>query len=128
MNIKIAATLLALTAGLSAAPLPVLADPPPWAPAHGYRAKHRYVYYPQREIYYEPEARSWFWLDGGNWRVGASLPAIYQPFVSGGVSIELDTDRPYTEHRQVVAEYGGRSDGPGKGNGQGQGKGNKGKH
>lgn len=104
LSVLISAAALAASAGIS---LPVQADPPPWAPAHGYRAKHAYVYYPEREIYYAPETRMWFWLSGGNWRVGASLPVAYRPYVSvGGVSIELDTDRPYLEHRYVVEHYG----------------------
>jgi len=72
-----------------------IADPPPWAPAHGWRAKHghgdryyyeeaprvvhyRYVYYPEREIYYAPERGLWFWLDGPRWR-GAAAPTRAAP-------------------------------------------------
>jgi hypothetical protein len=95
-----------LAAGL-AVPLPVQADPPPWAPAHGYRAKqHAYVYYPEREIYYAPESRTWFWLSGGNWQVGASLPTEYRPYATGGVSITLEAERPYDQHAYVVERYG----------------------
>lgn len=100
----IRATLLGTALALS---VPVAwADPPSHAPAHGYRAKHRYVYYPEREIYYAPESRLWFWLSGGDWRFGASLPAGYQQYTSGGISIELGSDRPYHEHGYVVREYG----------------------
>src|ERR1043166_9480573 len=41
----------------------VWADPPDHAPAHGYRGKHHYIYYPQKQIYYGPEPQLWFWLD-----------------------------------------------------------------
>ena len=82
------------------------AAPPDHAPAYGYRAKHRYVYYPEREIYYAPESRLWFWISGGDWRFGAALPGAYQQYTSGGVSIELASDRPYTEHVHVVERYG----------------------
>ena len=109
------------------------ADPPPWAPAHGYRAKHRYVYYPDRQIYYAPEAQLWFWLTGDGWRFGARLPLAYQPYVgSGGVALELYTDRPYEDHDEVIQHYGGPpstftdpgggDNGPGKGHGHGKGK------
>ena len=27
--------------------------PPPWAPAHGFRANTRYVYFPEYNIYYD---------------------------------------------------------------------------
>ncbi len=100
-----------------------IADPPPWAPAHGWRAKHghgdryyveeaprvvhyRYVYYPEREIYYAPERGLWFWLDGGRWQFGVNLPTRYNAYRTGGVSVMLDTDRPYTEHVYVEQHYG----------------------
>ncbi|HSW14354.1 MAG TPA: hypothetical protein VLI06_16020 [Solimonas sp.] len=99
----------ALLALAAAMPVPAAwADPPGWAPAHGYRAKHRYVYYPTHEIYYEPASSLWFWLDGGGWRFGASLPVYYQQYTRGGISIELDADRPYHRHDYVVEHYGRR--------------------
>ncbi|WP_266169379.1 hypothetical protein [Dyella subtropica] len=83
--------------------------PPPWAPAHGWRAKHHYTYYPEGEVYYAPDTRVWFWLDGGNWRSGISLPMEFQGYVrTGGVSIDLDEDRPYVQHTYVIEHYGGR--------------------
>ncbi len=86
------------------------ADPPPWAPAHGWRAKHQYTYYPRGEVYYAQESRTWFWLDGGNWRSGISLPAPFEAYVRvGGVNIELGSDRPYVEHRYVIEHYGGEA-------------------
>ncbi|MGH8807798.1 MAG: hypothetical protein ACREX0_07970, partial [Noviherbaspirillum sp.] len=55
------AFIAALGLGLA---LPALADPPPWAPAHGRRAKEareqRYVYYPAQQVYYAPEQKAWF--------------------------------------------------------------------
>ena len=89
------------------------AAPPPWAPAHGYRAQaaHRYVYYPNHQIYYAPDRQLWFWIDGGDWRVGSRLPSAYQSFAVGGVSIELDAAKPYERHGYVVEHYGK----PGKG-------------
>ena len=57
-------TLLALTLAAVAIPAPVMADPPRWAPAHGYRDKHRSIY-DARGRYYEPRR-----LDRGDavWR------------------------------------------------------------
>lgn len=118
-------TLAALIALGGAAAMPVLADPPPWAPAHGYRAKHAYVYYPRGEVYYAPDTRMWFWLSGSNWQAGVSLPSSLQAYVNvGGVNISLDTDRPYTEHATVVQQYGGeppRGDDDHRGRGLGKG-------
>jgi hypothetical protein len=110
----LSAALLALGAACA---LPAWAGgPPPWAPAHGWRAKHHYTYYPEGEIYYAPESRLWFWLDGGSWRSGISLPLDFQGYVrTGGVSIELDADRPYVRHDYVVEHYGGRPPRAGRG-------------
>ena len=84
------------------------ADPPPWAPAHGWRAKHQYVYYPSAEVYSAPASRTWFWLGGNGWQAGVSLPVALQGYVSvGGVNIALDVDRPYLRNDYVVQRYGG---------------------
>lgn len=100
-------SVIAIAAVSAGMPMPAFADPPPWAPAHGYRAKqHRYVYYPAREIYYAPETRMWFWLNGGSWQFGASLPVEYRPYATGGVNVVLETDRPYQQHSYVVERYG----------------------
>lgn len=102
---------VALLAAWLALPSPAVADPPPWAPAYGYRAKqHRYVYYPAYEVYYAPETQLWFWLDGGRWRVGASLPTGVVVAGVPGVSVVLGAERPYREHAYVVERYGGRRD------------------
>lgn len=86
----------------------VYADPPPWAPAHGWRAKHRYVYYPAAEVYYAPASRLWFWLGGDGWQAGVGLPLALQGYVrTGGIRIGLDVDRPYLRNDYVVHRYGG---------------------
>jgi len=104
MKASIAILLVVLTCGWTA---PAFSDPPAHAPAHGWRAKHRYTYYRDHEIYYSPESSAWFWMDrDGHWHFGANLPVRLQQFTVGGVSIELDTDRPYQEHAYVVEHYG----------------------
>lgn len=48
-------TILALTLAAVAMPItPALADPPPWAPAHGRRAHDRAAIYDSHGRYYEP--------------------------------------------------------------------------
>jgi hypothetical protein len=61
--------------------------PPAHAPAHGYRAKHQYRYYPS------------------NWEVGASLPGSLRVGLGDSVSIELDTAKPYTHHAEHVKKF-----------------------
>lgn len=76
--------------------------PPPHAPAHGYRAKYKYRYYPDYSVYYDAHDQLYFYLEGSNWRVSASLPHALQVDLGGYVFIETDTDKPfihYEEHR-----------------------------
>ena len=52
--------------------------PPPWAPAHGRRAKYRYYYYPSHYVYYDTARGVYFYLAGDGWRVSAHLPSGVQ--------------------------------------------------
>jgi hypothetical protein len=76
--------------------------PPAHAPAHGYRAKHQYRYYPSRSVYYDTGRGLYFYLKGDNWEVGASLPGSLRVGLGDSVSIELDTAKPYTHHAEHV--------------------------
>lgn len=99
---------MALLATFLAPPLAALAEPPPWAPAYGYRAKHyRYIYYPRYGVYYAPETQLWFWLSGRHWRFGASLPSGIVVAGTPGVSVVLGTPYPYEENPYVIERYGG---------------------
>jgi hypothetical protein len=79
--------------------------PPPHAPAHGYRAKHQYWYYPSRSVYYDTGRGLYFYLKGNGWEVGASLPSNLRVGLGDSVSIELDTDKPYIYHSEHVKKY-----------------------
>lgn len=89
----------------------VYAKPPPWAPAYGWRAKHRhakakyiYHYYPAQQVYFLPAHRQYFWLDGGVWKVGMQLPP--NVVVTGRPAIvDLDTELPYTRHPEIVVRF-----------------------
>jgi hypothetical protein len=68
--------------------------------------KHDYVYYGDHDIYFAPETRTYFWREGGDWRSGAELPAENRAYIrSGGVKIQLDTDRPYERNDWVIEHY-----------------------
>jgi len=79
--------------------------PPPHAPAHGYRAKHHYRYYPSCSVYYDSGRKLYFYLKGDNWEVGASLPSSIRVSLGDYVSIELETDKPYVYHADHVKRY-----------------------
>ena len=79
--------------------------PPAHAPAHGYRTKHQYRYYPSRSVYYDTGRRLYFYIKGDNWEVGASLPKQIRIGLGDSVNIELDTDKPYVYHSKHVKKY-----------------------
>ncbi|CAM4251197.1 hypothetical protein [Flavobacterium terrigena] len=53
--------------------------PPKWAPAHGYRAKTRHIYFPEQNFYYDIQQRSYFYLNSGKWSISVAIPT---PFIS----------------------------------------------
>ena len=48
--------------------------PPDHAPAHGYRAKRQYKYYPSASVYHDFNKGLYFYLSGSNWQVRTTLP------------------------------------------------------
>jgi hypothetical protein len=79
--------------------------PPAHAPARGYRAKHKYRYYPDCSVYHDTERGLYFYIKGGNWEVGASLPSHMRAGLGESVTIELDTDKPYDHNADHVKKY-----------------------
>ena len=43
--------------------------PPPWAPAHGYRAKTRHVYFPDQNFYFDVQKSVYIYMSGDKWQV-----------------------------------------------------------
>jgi len=78
--------------------------PPPWAPAHGRRARmYSYRYYPSSYVYFEASRGLYFYFSAGRWQSGISLPSGIHIDVGDFVSIDLESERPYdhfAEHRQ----------------------------
>jgi hypothetical protein len=79
--------------------------PPAHAPAHGYRAKHHYRYYPSCYVYFDVSRKCYFYLSGDSWKVSASLPVHMRVQLGNYVSIEMDTDRPYTKFKEHKKKY-----------------------
>jgi hypothetical protein len=79
--------------------------PPAHAPAHGYRAKHKYRYYPREQVYFDPGRQIFFYLEGPNWRMGASLPGPLQVNLTHFVHIEMEHERPYLEFEKHKTKY-----------------------
>jgi hypothetical protein len=81
------------------------AGPPAHAVAHGYRAKHKFRYYPDVCVYFDIVKGVYFYQDGGDWRMSASLPVSLNLRLGSHVTISMDSDRPYTEFRMHKAKY-----------------------
>lgn len=69
--------------------------------------KHNYVYYADHDIYFAPDTRTYYWrTSNGSWVSGTTLPSEEEAFVRNkGVTIELDTDKPYERNDYVIAHY-----------------------
>jgi hypothetical protein len=83
----------------------VKSGPPPHAPAHGYRAKHTYYYYPDAYVYFDISRRVYFYLQGDKWRMSASLPHSFSVRLGQHVMIELDSERPYKHFDKHKKKY-----------------------
>ena len=79
--------------------------PPPWAPAHGHRAKYRYYYYPATYVYFDVGRSLYFYYQSDQWRVSDSLPAGIHIAAGNYMVLEMDTDKPYQFHSDVVKWY-----------------------
>ena len=99
-------TALILAAGGVALPWEALADPPPWAPAYGYRAKYQYQYYPGQQVYYAPDRNRYYYQNAGAWQVGVKLPSYIQ--LGKHVTVGLDSATPYSQHPVVIKQYPGK--------------------
>lgn len=79
--------------------------PPAWAPAHGYRAKTRHVFFKEYDVYYDLQRSVYISLSGSNWVVSAEIPAkIANVNLSAAVQLEIDLDaddpqRLYRNHK-----------------------------
>jgi hypothetical protein len=79
--------------------------PPPWAPAHGYRAKYTYHYYPDACVYYDTNRGLYFYLSNDKWEFSLSLPSFIKLDLDHSIVLEMDVDKPYIFHSEVVERY-----------------------
>ena len=102
--------------------------PPSWAPAHGYRANTNYIYFPEKNFYFDLEKRSYIYFSSGNWQVSAALPGLFASVDLGkSVQIELalDTSSPQKFNSVHVIEYKSKHKTHKKPKGKGKGRGKK---
>lgn len=106
--------------------------PPPWAPAHGYRAKTRHVYFPERNFYYDVQKGVYIYINNGRWEVSVKLPSFLSGYnLRSAAKVELDFagDTPQQYNADHVSKYGAVTKGSSrKGNDEGTSRKNKGKN
>lgn len=86
--------------------------PPPWAPANGYRAKTRQIYFPEHNFYFDIQKGVYIYLNGGNWEANVKLPSVYARVDLGRsvqVELKLDTDFPQQYNVEHLQKYGNRT-------------------
>lgn len=79
--------------------------PPDHAPAHGYRKKFRYRYYPDAYVYFDLDRGVYFYLDSNNWKKNSSLPYELKIRLGNGVEIEMDSESPYIDFEGHKGKY-----------------------
>jgi hypothetical protein len=82
--------------------------PPRWAPAHGYRAKTRHIYFPDQNFYYDIQKRNYIYLRNNSWQISVSVPSIFVGINLGSApQVELDFTggNPYRYNSVHIVKY-----------------------
>lgn len=82
--------------------------PPPWAPAHGYRAKTKHIYFPDQNFYYDVEKSVYLHLENGKWSVSVTVSSIYANINLGTarkVELEISGHTPYQYNKEHIVRY-----------------------
>ncbi len=70
---------------------------PPIGPSYSYE------YYPDAEVYYQPQRQVYYWSEGGSWRSGPRAPQNI--VLRTHVTVNLNSREPYRQHNEVRARY-----------------------
>ena len=82
--------------------------PPPWAPANGYRAKTRYVYFQDHNCYYDNDQGVYIYLNTGSWEFSANIPDLLKNVdlsVAIKIDLDLDADNPQKYNAEHCKKY-----------------------
>lgn len=87
----------------------VKGGPPPWAPAHGYRAK-QHAYFPDYYTFYDANRDGYVYWNNGQWMFSRSVPAFLSGVDLGIARLQLLTDiplatQPETYYRRYSSAY-----------------------
>lgn len=77
-------------------------NPPAHAKAHGLKKKYRY--YPEANVYFDPIARLYTYLNGGRWITRSSLPNTIR-LVGAFNDFDFEGDDPWRENSKHKERY-----------------------
>ena len=60
-----------------------------------------YEYYPDVEVYFEPQRHFYWWFEGGIWRSGPVVP----PGIRLGAHVRLNSPEPWRHHNEIIRRY-----------------------
>ena len=82
--------------------------PPAWAPAHGYRAKTRHIYFPDHNFYFDLQKNEYLYLKGDKWQASVKLPLLFTGIDLKGIAkveLELNIDSPQKFNLDHISKY-----------------------
>jgi hypothetical protein len=74
--------------------------PPPWAPAHGYRAK-QHAYFPDYHVFYDPYRGGYSYWQNNSWNFSPRVPAFLGGIDLGKARIQVLGDVPVTTRPEI---------------------------
>lgn len=74
--------------------------PPPWAPAHGYRAKN-HVFFPDYHLFYDARRGGYVYWQSGGWMFSPGLPSFMASVDLGRARLQLMGDIPLTKRPEL---------------------------
>lgn len=84
------------------------ADPPRWAPAHGYRAKTRQIYFPEQNFYFDLQRNVYIYFENGRWTSNIRPPRIYANInlmLAPKVELSIASSKPYLYNKAHMTTY-----------------------
>lgn len=64
-----------------------------------------YYYYPDVEVYYQPESRVYWWFGGGVWVSGPQPPSTIVLRDNARVMVNLNVSEPWRQHETVLRQH-----------------------
>ena len=84
------------------------ADPPRWAPAHGYRAKTRQIYFPEQNFYFDLQRNVYIYFENGRWTSNIRPPRIYANInlmLAPKDELSIASSKPYLYNKAHMTTY-----------------------